>query len=125
MGANGAFSNDPILQEGEYTYKEVDIIEDNIRVLEQINPKAGVKTPEESHTPNRIYVAFSKKGEINAISKYGPDHKKIFDIHTASHHLGAPHYHMWKDGRRVSEGTDLTPEMKNLINKVLNYKSKR
>ncbi len=63
--------------------------------------------------------------EPSLIVKYGPDHKKIFDIHTASHHLGAPHYHMWKDGQRVSEGTDLTLEMKSLIDKVMNYKSKR
>ena len=58
-----------------------------------------IKLPEESHTPNRIYAIFNKQGnDVQAIAKYGPDGKKIWEIHTRDHNGLGEHYHPCEDG---------------------------
>ena len=63
MGGNGSFLSGITNFENGRMYKTVSSIGDNIKVLETKNPKAGVKLPEESHTPNRTYATFYRNGK--------------------------------------------------------------
>lgn len=75
---------------------------EKFRLFKKKNAKESVKLPEESHTPNRIYAIFNKNGnDVQAIAKYGPDGKKLWEIHTNDHHGIKPHYHPWQDGHPV------------------------
>jgi hypothetical protein len=81
MGGNGSFLSGITNFENGRMYKTVSSIGDNIKVLETKNPKAGVKLPEESHTPNRTYATFYRNGKgLKEIARYGPDGKKIEEI---------------------------------------------
>lgn len=76
MGANGSFASGPTNSELGRNYKTIGTV-GSIQVVTPKNPKAGVKLPEESHTPNRVYATFYKDGhDVKAIAKYGPDGKK-------------------------------------------------
>lgn len=105
-------------------YKTVFSIGDNIKILETKNPKVDVKLPEESHTPNRTYATFYRNGKgLKEIARYGPDGKKIDEIHIVDHKGLGPHYHKWANGKAIEgEPHTLTTEMKKLVNKIINFK---
>lgn len=122
MGANGAHASGVLEKESGRMYKTIFTFEDNIKVIEQKNPKQNGKLPEESKTPDRIYVAFFKDGkDIKEIAKYGKDGKKEWAIHTKDHHGVSPHYHKWKDGKPSHDAYPLTSEMKKLLKKIKDY----
>jgi len=124
MGANGSHASGVLNTEDGRAYRTLFKMEGNIVVLEQKDPKHKGKLPEESHTPNRIYVSFMASGtDVKEIAKYGSDGKKIWAIHTNDHKGLKPHYHIWKDGKPSKEGYSLTPEMQKLLKKVRNYGS--
>lgn len=125
MGANGSHASGVLNTEEGRTYKTMFTIEDNIKVLEPKNPNRKGKLPEESRTPNRIYVSFMANGEdIKEIAKYGDDGKKVWSIHTLSHKGITPHYHNWSGGAQQKDAFPLTSDMKKLLNKIRNYGSK-
>lgn len=80
--------------------------------------------PEESHSPNAVYVMMFPKGNgVKSIAIYGPDCKKIAEIHNEDHHGLGPHYHKWNGG---GPGKGVFPISKNskykkLLNEILNY----
>lgn len=91
-----------------------------------------MKLPEESHTPNRIYAIFNKNGnDVQAIAKYGPDGKKIWEIHTRDHNGLGEHYHPCEDGHAKTitnrngypenEAYALDAEKKAILERVRNY----
>ena len=121
MGANGSFSKGTTRTEEERMYETVYMIGDNIAVLEQKDKRKGTKLPEESHTPNRYYVAFRKDGkDVKSIAKYGADGKKIWEIHTNEHNGIIPHFHHWRGNGQEQEGFPLTQEMLDLLRKIRN-----
>lgn len=121
MGANGSFASGSTNSELGRQYKTIGTI-GHIQVVTPKNPKTSIKLPEESHTPNRIYATFYRDGrDIKAIAKYGPNGKKIWEIHTVDHRNLGPHYHDSSNGRPVSD-KPLTPEMWEILNNVRNYK---
>lgn len=137
MGANGSKASGILETPGGRTYHTVISITDNIKVVESNNKNANVKLPEESHTPNRIYVAINKPvtdkkgkddphaGKLKSIGVYGPDCKKLYEIHVDHTHNGLSiHFHPWENGSPVKVGPGknapnkafpLTPEMKKLL----------
>lgn len=122
MGANGSFAYGSTIYEESRAYKTVMSIGNNIKVLEQKNSKKGTKLPEESHTPNRIYVAFRKDGQdVKCIAQYGQDGKKIFEIHTDNHHGMKPHYHKWQNGHPI-DASELSPDKLALLNRIRKFK---
>lgn len=140
MGANGSKASGSLEYESGRTYSTVLSIDDNIKVLERKDPKENVKLPEESHTSNRIYVVINKPpqgekgqndpyaGKLKSIGVYGPDCKKLYEIHVDHVHDGLNvHYHPWKDGRPIRKGKGkrspnvayaLTKDMESLLNKI-------
>lgn len=123
MGGNGSYASGSTNSEAGRAYKTVGSI-GNIQIVEKKNPKDSSSLPEESHTPNRIYAEIRKDGkDVGKIAKYGPDGKKIWEIHTTPHHDLDAHYHEWKDGHPVGEPKPLTPEMKKILEKVRDYLS--
>lgn len=121
MGGNGSFSSGSTSSEAGRAYKTVATIGD-IKILEKKNPNDSSSLPEESHTPNRTYAEIRKDGkDVGKIAKYGPDGKKLWEIHTTPHHGLNEHYHEWKDGHPVGEAKPLTQEMKDLLERVRNY----
>ncbi len=120
MGANGSFSKGTANTEEGREYFTVDLLGE-IRILQYKRPKQR-KLPEESRKPNRIYATFEKDGsDVKAIAKYGPDGKKLFEIHTADHHGIHPHYHLWNGQGQEEDAHPLTEAMKRLLSKVRNY----
>jgi hypothetical protein len=123
MGGNGSFAMGITQNEEGRSYRTVYKIGDNIMIIEAKNPKKGVKLPEESHTPMRIYATFRKDGkDVKAVALYGADGKKIYEIHTQDHHGIKPHFHYWKDNGQEQDAHRLTPEMVKLLNKIRNIK---
>jgi len=143
MGSNGSKSSGALEDEAGRHWANVLSIGDNIRVLERKDRNMNVKLPEESHTPNRIYVVINKPpegdkgkndpyaGMLKSIAKYGSDCKKLYEIHVDHVHNGLNiHYHPWKDGKpvKVGEGKNspnvalpLTNGMRRLLNTVIKY----
>ena len=122
MGANGSHASGVLNTEEGRAYKTLFKMEDNIVYLSQKNPKQEGKLPEESHTPNRVYVSFLASGkDVKAIAKYDNDGKKLWEIHTNDHKGLKPHYHVWANGAPSVDGFPLTPEMSKLLKKVRNY----
>lgn len=137
MGANGSKASGALETPGGRTYHTVISITDNIKVVESNNKNANVKLPEESHTPNHIYVVINKPatnakgrndphaGKLKSIGVYGPDCKKLYEIHVDHVHNGLTiHFHPWGNGRPIKAGSGknapnkafpLTPEMKKLL----------
>lgn len=121
MGANGSFASGATSSELGRKYKTIGII-GNIQVVTPKNSTEGIKLPEESHTPNKMYATFYKDGhDIKAIAKFGPDGKKLWEIHTVGHKDLGAHYHEWKNGRPISD-KPLTKAMLDILDKVRNYK---
>ncbi len=123
MGGRGSFSSGVLESEEGRTYETVYKIGENIVVLERKNKKLGVKLPEESHTPSRVYVAVERDGsDIKSFAKYSSDGLKIWEVHLADHHGLHPHYHPWQDGKPVKDDVrPLTLEMKNLLYRIRNF----
>ena len=71
-----------------------------------------------------VYAIFNKDGSgVKSIAKYGDDGKKLFEIHTTDHKGMSAHVHYWKDGGPVNEEPHaLTPDMKKLLDNVMNLK---
>lgn len=137
MGANGSKGRGNLENPAGRTYHTVISISDNIKVIEPNNKNANIKLPEESHTPNRIYIAINKPatdkkgqndpyaGKLKSIGVYGPDCKKYYEIHVDHEHDGMKiHFHPWENGHPVKSGAGknaknkafpLTPEMKKLL----------
>jgi len=125
MGANGSHASGILHIEEGRAYKTLFTLGDNVVYIDQKNPKQSGKTPEESHTPNRIYVSFLKNGkDIKDISLYGADGKKYLQIHTEPHHGIAPHYHIWENGKPLPGDNYLTPHMKKILKFIQNYGNK-
>ena len=124
MGGNGSFLSGITNFENGRMYKTVSSIGDNIKVLETKNPKAGVKLPEESHTPNRIYATFYRNGKgLKELAEYGADGKRLNSIHIIDHNGLGSHWHPWKNGGQVpTEAYPINSRMRNLIDKIKNFK---
>lgn len=122
MGANGSTATGSTNSEAGRAYKTVGNIGE-IQIIEKKNPKDSSSLPEESHSPNRIYAEIRKDGkDVGKIAKYGPDNKKIWEIHTTPHHDLGDHYHEWKDGHPVGGPKPLKKEMKDILDIVRNFK---
>lgn len=133
MGANGSHANGSLESELGRNWKTTGTVGD-IQIVQKKNTNESVKLPEESHTPNRIYAVFNKKGnDVHSIAKYGSDGKKIWEIHTDMHNGIKPHFHPWKDGRPVriinkngkpgNATYHLDSEKQKILDKVRNYGS--
>ena len=142
MGANGSKGKGLLEDPKNRNYHTVLEISNNIVVVEANNKKANVKLPEESHTPNHIYVVINKPatdtkgqndpyaGKLKSLAVYGNDCKKLFEIHVDHSHNGLPvHYHPWENGHPVKCGIgknahnkalQLTSEMNKLLDFVKN-----
>lgn len=121
MGANGSFASGWTNSELGRSYKTIGIVGD-IHVVSPKNHRAGIKLPEESHTPDRIYATYYKDGhDIKAIAKYGADGQKIWEVHTMDHKNLGSHYHEWKNGRPVNN-QPLSKEMIEILDKLRNFK---
>ena len=140
MGANGSKASGALETDEGKTYETVLEISENIKVLEPRNKNLNIKLPEESHTPNRVYVVINKPvsgekgkndpyaGKLKSIGVYGPDCKKLYEIHVDHVHDGLQiHYHPWENGHPVRKGTgknspnvayELNSEMKNLLETI-------
>lgn len=137
MGANGSKASGVLEYPMGRTYHTIISISDNIKVVESNNKNANVKLPEESHTPNRIYVVINKPatgnkgkndphaGKLKSIGVYGEDCRKLYEIHIDHVHDGLTiHYHPWENGHPIKAGNGknapnkaftLTPEMNKLL----------
>lgn len=131
MGANGTHISGSLQSELGRNWKTISTI-GKIQIVQKKNDKESTKLPEESNTPNRIYAIFNKRGtDVQAIAKYGPDGKKIWEIHTRDHNGLGVHYHPCEDGhpRTIinhrgypeSETYALDAEKKAILEKVRNY----
>lgn len=123
MDGNGSVSGGVLNSEAGREYVTVFRIDDNTLVLEQKDKRKGVKLPEESHTPNRYYAAFRKDGkDVKSIAKYDSNGKKLWEIHTNEHNGIKPHFHYWKGNGQEEQGHPLTPEMRDILNRIRNLK---
>ena len=121
MGGNGSYAAGTTNSEAGRKYKTVGTLGD-ILIIEKKNPKDSHSLPEESHTPNRIYAEIRSDGkDVGKIAKYGPDGKKIWEIHTPPHKDLKDHYHEWKNGTPTGEPQPLTQEMKDILKKVRDF----
>ena len=121
MGGNGSYAAGTTNSEAGRKYKTVGTIGD-ILIIEKKNPKDSHSLPEESHTPNRIYAEIRSDGkDVGKIAKYGPDGKKIWEIHTTPHKDLKDHYHEGKNGAPTGEPKQLTQEMKDILKKVRDF----
>ena len=118
MGSNGSFAGGTTASEEGRRWKTVLVLSKGIKVIELKNPQDNHKAPEESHSPNSIYVMINKNGDgIKSISKYGSDGKKIFEIHTIDHKGLGVHYHEWSNGRPLSPHS-ITHEMGKILDEI-------
>lgn len=131
MGANGSHANGSTQSDAGQRWKTIGTVGE-IQIIQLKNKKAPNKLPEESRTPNRIYAVFEKDGsDVKGIAKYGPDGKKLWEIHTTDHDNLGPHYHPWENGhpKKVvdsngeerNEAHALDSYKKSLLDKVRKY----
>lgn len=121
MGANGSHANGSTNSDIGQKWKTVGT-GGEIQIIQLKNPKSPNKLPEESRIPNRTYAVFEKDGSnVKGIAKYGPDGKKIWEIHTVDHKNLGSHYHDWRDGRPTTS-KPLDSIMKALLEKLRNFK---
>ncbi len=122
MGANGSHASGVLESTENREYYTLFSIGDNIKFLEMQANGRGGKLPEESHTPNRIYVSFYKDGKnVKEIAEYDENGKKKYSIHTHDHYGLSPHFHYRKEGRQDKEGHPLTSDMQKLYKQIINY----
>lgn len=115
MGANGSTANGSTSTESGRRWKTIIVLPNGMKVIELKNPKDNHKAPEESHSPNSVYVMFNKGGKsVKSISLYDGDCKKSCEIHTVNHKGLGEHYHLWHDGR-PGQATSLTSVMKKML----------
>lgn len=115
MGANGSAASGSTSTEIGRRWKTVAVLANGMKVIELKDSKANHKAPEESRSPNSIYVMFNKDGNgIKSISKYDGDCKKVFEIHTVDHKGMGVHYHPWHNGR-PGDAKPLTDSMKKML----------
>lgn len=118
MGANGSFASGSTATEEGRRWKTVAVLSNGYKVIELKNSKSPHKAPEESHTPNSVYVMFNKNGTgIKSISLYGNDGTKQFEIHTTDHKGLGAHYHIWSNGK-AGKAEPLTDSMKAILSNV-------
>ena len=88
MGARGAFVDvnmeDFTFVEGGQQYQSIGM-SGEVKVL--IQTKGGVKAPEFSHTPNRVY-AVVQDGKLKHIAYYDDKHKQAVSIDLLHEHKG-------------------------------------
>ena len=126
MGGNGSHASGVLAIDSRRQYRPIFTIGENIKVLEQKDPKKSGKLPEESFTSNRIYVSLYANGkDVKAIAQYDENGQKIYEIHTAEHKGIKPHYHIWNNGKPEKDVHHLTLAMKNLLTKVRNYEDSK
>lgn len=117
MGANGSFASGRTSTEEGCRWRTVMTLPNGVIK----DRKANHKAPEESHSPNSVYVMFNKNGDgIKSISKYGADGKKEYEIHTVDHKGLGIHYHKWGNGKPLPP-QPLTDAMKHLLNIIKSY----
>ncbi len=124
MGGNGSKSSGLTATESGRRWKTVEVLSNGVKVIESKKANTPLKLPEESHSPNSIYAMMDKKGrKLSRIAIYGPDCKKIVEIHTEEHHGISPHYHLWKDGKPMNfvESLSNDPQLQNLFYETLSY----
>lgn len=118
MGANGSFASGSTATEEGRNWKTVTVLKNGFKVIQLKNPNANHKAPEESHSPNSVYVMFNKNGSgIKSISFYGSDGKKDYEIHTVNHKGLGAHYHKWENGK-PGDPKPLTQKMKDILQEV-------
>lgn len=126
MGANGSKGAGLLENEEDRRYRTVFSIGDNIKVLQPKSDSHGKgKLPEESHSPNRIYVIFYSNGNgIKAYAAYDENCKKSYEVHTIDHKGLGAHYHPWIDGHPASKKQvyKITHEMRSMIEQILKFK---
>lgn len=123
MGGNGSYSRGLTRTEEGRAYQTIYDVDDNIKIIERKNKKLGIKLPEESHTPGRIYAVVNKTGsDIKSIAIYGQDARKIYEIHTDDHRGLKPHWHPWSNGHPEKDTAyPLDAEKKKILEKIRNF----
>ena len=129
MGSNGRYARGDANTEEGRQYKCINLLDDNIKVLVPKDSKKGIKLPEESHTPNRIYVSLHSKGtlegKLKAVGVYGDNGIKMYEIHTSDHHDLNLHCHYWENGGPImkngkeTDAIPLTDKMMELYQKII------
>lgn len=118
MGANGSASSGSTATEEGRRWKTVATLSNGYKVIELKDRNAQHKAPEESHSPNSVYVMFNKDGNgLKSISSYDDDCKKEFEIHTQPHKNLGEHYHKWENGK-AGPAEPLTEKMKSILDEV-------
>lgn len=119
MGARGAFVDvnmeDFTFVEGRQQYQSIGM-SGEIKVL--IQTKGGVKAPEFSHTPNRVY-AIVQDGKLKHIAYYDDRHKQAVCIDLLHEHRGVrPHRHEYMSHNKNDPGISPTDAEKALIRRI-------
>lgn len=117
MGANGSKASGALEDPNNREFKSVCFISKNIEVVQLKNDKQRVRLPEESHTPNRVYVVYNKDGSLKSIGRYDSTCLKKFEMHFDHEHDGLnPHYHKWVSKGGVARGPETKGNGKNARN---------
>ena len=119
MGARGAFVDvnieDFTFVEGGQHYQSIGM-SGEVKVL--IQTKGGVKAPEFSHTPNRVY-AVVQDGKLKHIAYYDDKHKQAVSIDLLHEHKGVkPHRHEYMSHNKNDPGIPPTPAEMALIRRI-------
>ena len=118
MGANGSAASGSTSIEIGRRWKTVAVLPNGMKVIELKNPKSNHKAPEESRSPNSVYVMFNKDGRgYKSISIYDRNCEKVYEIHTADHKGLGVHYHPWRNGR-AGDATPLTAAMRKMLEEL-------
>lgn len=119
MGARGAFVDvnmeDFTFVEGGQQYQSIGM-SGEVKIL--IQTKGGVKAPEFSHTPNRVY-AVVQDGKLKHIAYYDDKHKQAVSIDLLHEHKGVkPHRHEYMSHNKNDPGIPPTPAEMALIRRI-------
>ncbi|MBE5779394.1 MAG: hypothetical protein E7331_08710 [Clostridiales bacterium] len=119
MGARGAFVDvnmeDFTFVKGGQQYQSIGM-SGEVKVL--IQTKGGVKAPEFSHTPNRVY-AVVQDGKLKHIAYYDDKHKQAVSIDLLHEHKGVkPHRHEYMSHNKNDPGIPPTPAEMALIRRI-------
>lgn len=136
MGANGSKASGVLDNPDNREFKSVFFFSKDIEVVQLKNDKQRVRLPEESNSPNRVYVVYNKDGSLKSIGRYGSNCLKKFEMHFDHEHDGLqPHYHKWVSKGGTARGPEtrgtgknsrtiahpLTKGMMKLYNKIKDY----